>query len=538
VFAVAATLLDMSGCYAEPGIALTKGKNQRYRKIWWARQAIEVVGPAWANKLPPVPKPVELLWRILYRRFDSAVCDDSTSARVWKLAALRLLAIADESRAGVGWLPDGSSKAATFFLSQLAIFNKFYPSYTTVLNFPTSICLLVPPEMACVQPKANTPTVGCTIRSLSHHLALLPGKGAVGTEWRMGAVPIGRSVQKSRAVSNCSFNVLLIPFPYILNGESFIESRKSVQGTEGYFSIRQNWLACEGREVTGTDILDFVLELIAVARRDVGSVNCIVFPEASLTPDLIYDFANKLAIADTDVEFVIGGVIRSADGVTTNEAHVLALSGGSVLDTYIQRKHHRWRLDPTQITTYNLGHALHPGRNYWEDIDLGTRQLHFGLTKDDAVITALVCEDLARADPVMPALLSIGPNLVFALLMDGPQLIGRWSSRYATVLADDPGAAILTLTCLGMVRRARTPKQPLPGPEPRWCIGLWRQPGGDTHELDLPKGYHGLVLSLSSHATTQVTLDLRDDQNSSFRFTLSSVRPVKAQKIPDWLALP
>jgi hypothetical protein len=43
---------------------------------------------------------------------------------------------------------------------------------------------------------------------------------------------------------------------------------------------------------------------------------------------------------------------------------------------------------------------------------------------------------------------AIGPNLVIALLMDGPQREHRWPGRYATVLADDPGSAVLTVTCL------------------------------------------------------------------------------------------
>jgi hypothetical protein len=49
---------------------------------------------------------------------------------------------------------------------------------------------------------------------------------------------------------------------------------------------------------------------------------------------------------------------------------------------------------------------------------------------------------------------AIGPNLVIALLMDGPQLENRWPARYATVLAEDPGSAVLTVTSLGMVRRS------------------------------------------------------------------------------------
>jgi len=53
------------------------------------------------------------------------------------------------------------------------------------------------------------------------------------------------------------------------------------------------------------------------------------------------------------------------------------------------------------------------------------------------VLTVLICEDLARLDPVNDLVRAVGPNLVMSLLMDGPQLTTRWPARYATVLADD-----------------------------------------------------------------------------------------------------
>ena len=51
---------------------------------------------------------------------------------------------------------------------------------------PHSLCVRVPPAIACVQPKTNTPAVGCTLRSLTHNLALLPSVASVTTRWRLG----------------------------------------------------------------------------------------------------------------------------------------------------------------------------------------------------------------------------------------------------------------------------------------------------------------------------------------------------------------
>jgi hypothetical protein len=77
----------------------------------------------------------------------------------------------------------------------------------------------------------------------------------------------------------------------------------------------------------------------------------------------------------------------------------------------------------------------------------------------ELVLTALVCEDLAHNDEIAQLIRSVGPTAVINLLLDGPQLTSRWTARYASVLADDPGSAVLTLTSCGMwagTRRTRS----------------------------------------------------------------------------------
>jgi len=49
---------------------------------------------------------------------------------------------------------------------------------------------------------------------------------------------------------------------------------------------------------------------------------------------------------------------------------------------------------------------------------------------------ALVCEDLARPDPVANIVRAVGPNLVIALLMDGPQT--KVTFRQACMTPDSP----------------------------------------------------------------------------------------------------
>jgi hypothetical protein len=67
--------------------------------------------------------------------------------------------------------------------------------------------------------------------------------------------------------------------------------------------------------------------------------------------------------------------------------------------------------------------------------------------------SVLICADLARQDPAADLIRAVGPNLLIALLMDGPQLSHRWPARYAAVPAEDPGTSVQTLTSLGMAER-------------------------------------------------------------------------------------
>ena len=160
---------------------------------------------------------------------------------------------------------------------------------------------------------------------------------------------------------------------------------------------------------------------------------------------------------------------------------------------------------------------------WWEGIDLPRRELHFFCLDAFTAFTVLVCEDLARPDPVADTVRSVGPNLVICLLLDGPQLRTRWSARYATVLADDPGSSVLTLSSLGMVTRSRLQEEL--HKESR-VIGLWRDPNGPLTELELPKGSEALVLSLSPEGSTERTLDGRHDFGMAGCLRLAGCHPI------------
>jgi hypothetical protein len=209
---------------------------------------------------------------------------------------------------------------------------------------------------------------------------------------------------------------------------------------------------------------------------------------------------------------VIGGEGRAATSRRPglNQAVVALPLGRRLAVAYDQPKHHRWRVDDAQIQQYGLGGQLDPARDWWEHIDIEKRELQFFSLNSWLNFCVLICEDLARQDPVGELLRAVGPNLVIALLMDGPQLEHRWPAKYATVLAEDPGSSVLTLTSLGMARLSRPPKKP----ESR-IVGLWKDASGPAVEIDLPKEAAGAVLCITRQMREEHTADGRSDRGQS-----------------------
>jgi hypothetical protein len=82
-------------------------------------------------------------------------------------------------------------------------------------------------------------------------------------------------------------------------------------------------------------------------------------------------------------------------------------------------------------------------------------KLQFVSVCEEITIVSLVCQDLAETDEIADVIRSVGPTVVLAVLLDGPQLASRWAARYASVFADDPGSVVLTLTSFGMAQRRR-----------------------------------------------------------------------------------
>jgi hypothetical protein len=113
--------------------------------------------------------------------------------------------------------------------------------------------------------------------------------------------------------------------------------------------------------------------------------------------------------------------------------------------------------------------------------------------------------------------------IVVTPLLDGPQLGSRWAARYASVLADDPGSAVLTLTSFGMAHRSRPPGF---GRSP--VIALWKSPGQEAREIPLEPGAQGVLLSANTARAAKRSYDGRRPLDNGRQFRDVTIRQIRA----------
>lgn len=513
-------------------------------------------------------------WRIIVCAMDDPFGRQTPAALFrWQAAAMTLMAICDEACASVGFSrrhpaapPTGRSHAPATYAQYLMTAEQwniqdndaarragrrpasgsfeggqrsdagesgtpesrsisFLKERGVIIAKPfMSLCIDLPVDVACVLPKTSTPSLGCSLRSLTHHLALLPGIGRVATYW------IPRASRGPQHGSLAALNLLMVPYPFEISGKSFYgfpHDATTARGAGRFFGIHQTWVRSSRNDSDEwvRQLFRFIDSLIGEAQREVDFVHGVVLPELSLPETVARELAEKLADV-RGVEFFIAGVTRNPDPpqiLSRHGVYSAFFSQNKIMLSYFQGKHHRWKLDRFQIARYHLGDKLDPKDNWWEALDVSDRSCHFYPFRDHMCLTTLVCEDLARAEPVQPVIRAVGPNLMIVLLMDGPQLDRRWPSKYATIYADDPGTSVLTLTCRGMVKRSTPPGANVPTQ-----IALWRDSTNpDSTELHLPLDCHALLLSLSPTSISQTSLDGRTIDGAPKRLCLTGTFAVR-----------
>lgn len=489
-FAVAVALLKSSDTYR---LAVDQWPPRR-RGDWVG--FIEGVGRRWravsADDAGPLPDEVTGWWRAIVKAGDVEVGRLAEQLDVVE-ACLQLLAAADEASSGIGVLdperaPDEFDRRAMKLMA--------------ADRAATSVCTEIDVSAALVLPKMHTPQTGLSIRSLSHHLAYCDS-GEVSPRWDVAP----------KALDKRSLNLLLLPWPLEVLPRQFRENPGKLDNMdpESY-----RFFTCAMPESL---VADRVKALVEEAERLVDRVDALVFPELALRPD------DCALLATTIQRIVIGGEGSPADVETRapgSNAAVVAVPFGEGALVTRQLKHHRWQLDARQIRQYGLGSQLHPEHKWWEYIAIEPREVRFLCLDSWLAFCVLICEDLARQDPVAPVVRAVGPNLVITLVMDGPQLASRWTARYATVLAEDPGASVLSLTSAGMVRLSR-----VPGRDPSRVVALWKDgDGGMPREIELEEGAEGIVLCLTRKMTTEWSADGRSDEEAAGHLLLNGVHQV------------
>ncbi|CAK3009187.1 conserved hypothetical protein [Vibrio crassostreae] len=338
--------------------------------------------------------------------------------------------------------------------------------------------------------KYNVPQSGLTINNLTQNLTFI--KPAVKYK------SVVNKFEKGKHNKN-KYNILFIPWPFEVKEEYFKPTNQVNEdsGIDDYFGFFDYQPAEQLKPVQ-------FLSLILSSLQRVGDIDLIVLPECALSEKQFFAFKDLLfEIFGEKAPSLLSGVFGKNDNAGMNSALLAFIDeGGQTFDILRQEKHHRWFLDRNQLRNYNLSLALDPGKKWWENISIGRRHLTTLKTTDGVRLCPLICEDLARQEPVAQAVRSVGPNLVISLLLDGPQISPRWPGKYAAVLSDDPGSSVLSVTALGMTKRATGL-----GHDPSSEVALWSEPNKGSETLKVSSSQGGLVIELELEPTKMWSID-------------------------------
>ncbi|MGY3924504.1 hypothetical protein LA366_14660 [Aeromonas jandaei] len=336
--------------------------------------------------------------------------------------------------------------------------------------------------------KSSVPQSGLTINNMSHNIACI----------KPSVKPVVRVASGNNKSKN--YNVLILPWPMTIEPDSFMAVSPESNDIEmdpyfGFFNYTPD------KEPSPKNFLSAVLSAI----RRCGSIDLIVLPECSINNETYEKFKKILYFCFKErAPSLLAGVYGRDGECSSNVARLAFLSETGKYFSFEQSKHHRWFLDKNQLRNYNLSSSLDPNKKWWENIRIGRRQLSSLHTKNGVKLCPLICEDLARQEPVAQAVRAIGPNLVISLLLDGPQLSQRWPGKYSAVLSDDPGTSVLSVTALGMTLRSTGS-----GDKPHRGVALWSEPSNGSKTLSLDEGAIGMVLELELKKEPMWTIDGR-----------------------------
>jgi len=299
---------------------------------------------------------------------------------------------------------------------------------------------------ARILPKRHTPNVGITLRSFSSHLGY--HKSSIDVNW----IHEKENLLSEQIKEHKSFSVMLMPWPLQVKMQDFkkvkVNSIDIDQNNYGFFAYDPD--SDSNLKKQRPDNIRYLERYIKNAQDEAGSVDMIVFPESSLNFNEVKVLEKTLikhniSLYVCGVRDVTQNEINSSGKLKSNMVYFNSLTeqntqpnkskryifdaDNSEISKYTQKKHHRWKLTRSQIVQYGLGRVLKPSINWWEAISIPQRRVTFINVGKHLTLCPLICEDLARQDPIADLIRTVGPSLVITILMDGPQKIDRWSSR-------------------------------------------------------------------------------------------------------------
>ncbi|WP_042153124.1 MULTISPECIES: hypothetical protein [unclassified Pseudoalteromonas] len=337
-----------------------------------------------------------------------------------------------------------------------------------------------------IQFKSHTPQAGISLNSLSHNLAYIkPGIEV--------AALVGSSIE---LIQPDSYNVLVLPWPLEVKDEFFKQDDKPTLQMNDEFAFFEY----KNNQPITHQMIEYAIE----SSGEQTSLDLIVIPECAVNSNdkikILSGLRDYFSEKSINPPVIIFGVFGDGDNVESyGENSLELLYQNRFVAHYVaenQKKHHRWALDETQLNTYGLGHILSTDKvKWWESCSIGDRKL-ISYRDERIHICPLICEDLARQDPIAPIVRALGPDLVIALLLDGPQLKDRWSGRYSSALVDEPGCSVLSISPYGMTQRSTNG-----GKYPKSStVALWNDTAS-SHELELEPAKVGLLLKLRCSGT-------------------------------------
>src|SRR5262245_62087481 len=459
-------------------------------------------------------------WRV-FRERSEATLERLAGGHDWRMceALLTLHTLADEACAGLGLAFDRADGRGGL-----------YRARGRELLARTGSLSRIASHLLRVLPKIRTPANGTSLRSFSRYVCVRPP----GVEARWPRVPARRVGPDPEARHA---NLLLLPWPLRVRESDFRPVAASVRRM-----AKEPFGLFEFAPFDKLD-LDLLRRVIVAAREEVDSVDVVVLPESAIDESEIEDL--EMLLDEHGVVSLIAGVRQCSPKMGCMPGNWVHHSfrprlakGGSIPPScgeqwfhIRQNKHHRWSLDERQIDQYHLGGALHPRVRWWEAMDVPRREIQFIELGDEITLVSLVCEDLAQIDDVAEVIRSVGPTMVITPLLAGPQLPSRWSARYASVLADDPGSTVVTLTSFGMVQRCRPN-----GREVSPVVALCKDPVRGTREIRLETGAHGILLTLCGDYLTRRSADGRWPVDNVTHYFDVAIHQVRAATVTSGVA--